>query len=82
MEQGNPEAARQSWDRAISTGITPFAQEAEQLIGHMERRQDEQRRAEQFTRYGWQVYADEKMMTLRSPDGGEQQEKGNGSQVE
>ena len=60
MQQGNVAAARRSWEQAISTGIMPDAQKAEQLLGDMNRRKDEQRRAEQFIQYGWQVYADEK----------------------
>jgi tetratricopeptide (TPR) repeat protein len=77
VRHGNLAAARRSWEQLISTGIMPHAQIAKQYLGEMNRQQDEQHRAEQFTKYGWQVYADEDLMTSKPSADSEKQGKDN-----
>ena len=61
--QGNRAEARRWWRQAAGTGQAGWAQEAERLLQRMNQREDEQRRADHFGRYGWQVHADEGLMT-------------------
>ena len=61
-QEGNISEARRLWKQVIDTGM-PAARSAEQLLGDLDRRTDEQNRAEQFTKFGWRVYADEKLIS-------------------
>jgi hypothetical protein len=79
MQQGNLPAARRSLERAISTGIMPEAQKAEELLADMKHWKDQQQRADHFGRYGWRAYADEELMTSNPSVGYEEQEKDEGS---
>jgi tetratricopeptide (TPR) repeat protein len=74
---GNSAAARRAWEETVSTGIVHLARDAEQLLADLNRREDENRRAEQFGRYGWQAYADKSLMTSGPSAEDEKQEKDN-----
>ena len=60
--QNNQAEARRWWRQAAGTGQTHWVQEAERLLKRMNQQKDEQRRADHFGRYGWQVYADRGLM--------------------
>ena len=62
-EQGNIDGARRWWERAAATGHHDAATvQARQLLGDLERGEEERRRAEHFGRYGSQAYADPQLM--------------------
>ena len=60
--QGNLRQARRWWEQAVATGHRDIAAKADRELQDLKRHDEERRRAEHFGRYGWQAYADPKLM--------------------
>ncbi|MGI5227509.1 tetratricopeptide repeat protein [Actinoallomurus sp. CA-142502] len=63
--QGNLEEARRWHRKAVDTGHPEVAVEAASRLRELDRTEQDRRRAEWFTRYGWQAYADQELIQRR-----------------
>ena len=66
-ERGNPDQARRWFTETIATGHPVEAPRAERELRELDRLGEAHRRADHFARYGWQAYADPKLLKSNDP---------------